>query len=155
MDRYESFDELRNSRSRRNTRHLRQQAPKEVTDYRDAKLPGFVLRARPTGIHSSGCKCRLDAGSGGSRRRSCAERCAKRRVVAKRKDLPYHPGARSDVWRKLKLEKQQEFVVGGYRPDARSVDALLVGYYDQKYLYGVGKIRAGLTPHLRASCSIV
>ena len=33
-------------------RQLRHQAPKEVTDYRDPKLPGFVLRARPTGIHS-------------------------------------------------------------------------------------------------------
>ena len=33
-------------------RHLRHQAPAEVTDYRDPKLPGFVLRARPTGIHS-------------------------------------------------------------------------------------------------------
>lgn len=33
-------------------RHLRHQAPKEVTDYRDPKLPGFVLRARPSGIHS-------------------------------------------------------------------------------------------------------
>jgi hypothetical protein len=33
-------------------RHLRHQAPKDVTDYRDPKLPGFVLRARPSGIHS-------------------------------------------------------------------------------------------------------
>ena len=33
-------------------RQLRHQAPEEVTDYRDPKLPGFVLRARPTGIHS-------------------------------------------------------------------------------------------------------
>jgi len=33
-------------------RQLRHQAPAEVTDFRDPKLPGFVLRARPTGIHS-------------------------------------------------------------------------------------------------------
>lgn len=33
-------------------RQLRHQRPSEVTDYRDPKLPGFVLRARPTGIHS-------------------------------------------------------------------------------------------------------
>jgi integrase len=33
-------------------RRLRNQPPSETTDYRDAKVPGFVLRARPTGIHS-------------------------------------------------------------------------------------------------------
>ena len=33
-------------------RQLRHQRPPAVTDYRDPKLPGFVLRARPTGIHS-------------------------------------------------------------------------------------------------------
>jgi len=33
-------------------RQLRHQRPSRVTDYRDPKLPGFVLRARPTGIHS-------------------------------------------------------------------------------------------------------
>ena len=33
-------------------RHLRQHAPTHVTDYRDLRLPGFVLRARPTGVHS-------------------------------------------------------------------------------------------------------
>jgi integrase len=33
-------------------RRVRNQPPSEITDYRDAKVPGFVLRARPTGIHS-------------------------------------------------------------------------------------------------------
>jgi integrase len=33
-------------------RQLRHQAPTEITDYRDPRLPGFVLRARPTGVHS-------------------------------------------------------------------------------------------------------
>ena len=40
-------------------------------------------------------------------------------VVAKRKDSPYEPGERSDDWQKLKLENQQEFVIGGYRPVGR------------------------------------
>jgi DNA ligase D-like protein (predicted ligase) len=70
-------------------------------------------------------------------------------VVAKRKDSRYIPGERSDAWRKLKLDKQQEFVVGGYRPGNAGVDALLVGYYEGKELHFAGKVRAGFTPHVR------
>jgi len=38
-------------------------------------------------------------------------------VIAKRRDSLYQPGDRSSDWVKLKLERQQEFVIGGYRPD--------------------------------------
>jgi bifunctional non-homologous end joining protein LigD len=51
-------------------------------------------------------------------------------VIAKRKLSVYVPGDRSEDWQKLKLENQQEFVIGGYRPGSNGVDALLVGYYD-------------------------
>ena len=47
-------------------------------------------------------------------------------VIAKRKDSLYEPGERSDAWQKLKLENQQEFVIGGYRPGSNGIDALLV-----------------------------
>lgn len=71
-------------------------------------------------------------------------------VVAKRKDSPYEAGERSGTWQKLKLERQQEFVIGGYRPDgSNSVDALLVGYFDDQKLRFAGKVRAGLVPHVR------
>ena len=33
-------------------RRVRVQCPERTTDYRDAKVAGFVLRARPTGVHS-------------------------------------------------------------------------------------------------------
>src|SRR3954465_13610569 len=33
-------------------RRVRHQAPSKTTDYRDERVPGFVLRARPSGIHS-------------------------------------------------------------------------------------------------------
>jgi bifunctional non-homologous end joining protein LigD len=71
-------------------------------------------------------------------------------VVAKRKDSPYQPGERSNDWLKLKLERQQEFVVGGYRPDgAIGLDSLLVGYYEGQQLLFAGKVRAGFIPHVR------
>jgi DNA ligase D-like protein (predicted ligase) len=70
-------------------------------------------------------------------------------VIAKRKDSPYQAGLRSDAWRKLKLDKQQEFVIGGYRPGGHGVDALLVGFYEGRALKFAGKVRAGFTPHLR------
>jgi DNA ligase D-like protein (predicted ligase) len=71
-------------------------------------------------------------------------------VIAKRRDSTYQPGERSRDWVKLKLERQQEFVIGGYRPDgANGLDALLVGYYEGNALRFAGKVRAGLVRHIR------
>lgn len=70
-------------------------------------------------------------------------------VVAKRRGSVYQPGERSRDWLKLKLENQQEFVIGGFRPDGRSIDALVVGYYEDKRLKFAAKVRAGFTPHIR------
>ncbi len=70
-------------------------------------------------------------------------------VVAKRRDSQYEEGERSRNWQKLKLERQQEFVVGGYRPAGNSVDALLVGYFESKKLRFAAKVRAGSVPHVR------
>jgi len=71
-------------------------------------------------------------------------------VIAKRRDSSYQSGERSNDWVKLKLERQQEFVIGGYRPDgANGLDALLVGYYEGKELRFAGTVRAGLVPHVR------
>jgi bifunctional non-homologous end joining protein LigD len=71
-------------------------------------------------------------------------------IVAKRGDSRYEPGMRSDAWRKFKLERQQEFVVGGFRANGRTVDALVVGVYAGRELRFAAKVRAGLTPRLRA-----
>ena len=71
-------------------------------------------------------------------------------VIAKRRDSIYQPGKRSSDWVKLKLENQQEFVIGGYRPDgAHGIDALLVGYYEGQALLFAGKVRAGMVSHVR------
>jgi bifunctional non-homologous end joining protein LigD len=70
-------------------------------------------------------------------------------VIAKRRDSRYDAGQRSGVWVKLKLDRQQEFAIGGYRPGPHGIDALLVGFYEGANLRFAGKVRAGFTPHLR------
>ncbi|MGI8545772.1 MAG: non-homologous end-joining DNA ligase [Gemmatimonadaceae bacterium] len=74
-------------------------------------------------------------------------------VIAKRVDIPYHPGVRSDYWLKLKIEFEQEFVVGGFtepRKTREHIGALLLGYFNDsgKLVYvghtGGGFTRAGL-----------
>ena len=42
-------------------------------------------------------------------------------LVAKRRDSRYEPGVRSMAWQKLRLNRSQEFVVGGYSPATRSM----------------------------------
>jgi hypothetical protein len=45
---------------------------------------------------------------------------------------------------------KQEFVVGGFRgTGADGVDALIVGYYENKHLRFSGEVRAGMVPHVR------
>jgi bifunctional non-homologous end joining protein LigD len=54
-------------------------------------------------------------------------------LIAKDGSSPYHSGRRTPAWRKLKLQKQQEFVVGGWTEPRQSrshFGSLLLGYYD-------------------------
>jgi bifunctional non-homologous end joining protein LigD len=54
-------------------------------------------------------------------------------VIAKRADSAYEVGQRSRAWLKLKIEHEQEFVVGGWTEPRRTrqhFGALLLGYYD-------------------------
>jgi bifunctional non-homologous end joining protein LigD len=54
-------------------------------------------------------------------------------IIAKRTDVTYQPGARSDDWLKLKLLYRAEFVVGGWTEPRRTrpyLGALLLGAYD-------------------------
>jgi bifunctional non-homologous end joining protein LigD len=52
-------------------------------------------------------------------------------VMAKRLDSPYEPGKRTGAWLKIKNQRRQEFVIGGYtRGERHAIGALLVGYYD-------------------------
>ena len=71
-------------------------------------------------------------------------------VVAKRDDSTYRPGQRSDGWVKVKFSPRQEFVIGGYKVNGRSVDSLVVGYYERRRLLFAAQVRNGFTPHVRA-----
>jgi bifunctional non-homologous end joining protein LigD len=55
-------------------------------------------------------------------------------VVCKRVDSPYLPGRRSPSWRKVKITKRQELVIGGWLPGegrlADTLGAVLVGHHD-------------------------
>jgi bifunctional non-homologous end joining protein LigD len=71
-------------------------------------------------------------------------------VVAKRRESVYVPGDRSDAWVKVKFSPRQDFVIGGYKPNASNFDSILVGYFEKRKFYFAGRVRAGFTPHMRA-----
>jgi len=53
-------------------------------------------------------------------------------VVAKRKDSLYEEGKRTGSWAKMRINKGQEFVIGGLMPGPHGVDSIIVGYYRGK-----------------------
>jgi DNA ligase D-like protein (predicted ligase) len=70
-------------------------------------------------------------------------------VIAKRRHSLYEPGRRSGAWVKLRINKGQELVIGGYVPAAKNFDSLIVGYYEGDELMYVGRVRNGFIPALR------
>jgi bifunctional non-homologous end joining protein LigD len=70
-------------------------------------------------------------------------------LVAKRRDSRYEPGLRSGAWRKTRINRGQEFVIGGYTVGAKTFDALIFGYYDGDQLIYAARTRNGFTPALR------
>ena len=71
-------------------------------------------------------------------------------LVAKRRDSRYEPGLRSGKWMKMRINRGQEFVIGGYTVGTSTFDALIFGYYDEDRLIYVARTRNGFTPSLRA-----
>jgi DNA ligase D-like protein (predicted ligase) len=69
-------------------------------------------------------------------------------IVAKRKDSVYESGKRTGAWVKYKVNRGQEFVIGGYTP-GNPLDALIVGYYEGDRLLYAAKVRNGFVPQLR------
>jgi len=69
-------------------------------------------------------------------------------IVAKRKDSVYESGKRTGAWVKYKVNRGQEFMIGGYTP-GNPLDALIVGYYEGERLRYAAKVRNGFVPQLR------
>ena len=61
-------------------------------------------------------------------------------IIAKRRGSTYEPGRRSGAWLKFKINRSQEFVIGGYTA-GNPFDALIVGCGPQ--------VRNGFVPRLR------
>ena len=75
-------------------------------------------------------------------------------LIGKREDSLYEAGKRSGAWIKLKLHREQEFVIGGYtNPEGARTNfgALLVGFYDNKRLKFCGKVGTGFNAKLLGS----
>jgi len=75
-------------------------------------------------------------------------------LIGKRVDSAYEPGRRSGAWIKLKLLRQQEFVIGGYTPPEGSrfhFGALLLGVFEKGRLIYCGKVGTGFDAGLLRS----
>ena len=70
-------------------------------------------------------------------------------LVAKRLDSRYEAGLRSGAWMKMRVNRGQEFVIGGYTRGTKTFDALVFGYYKGKDLFYAARTRNGFTPATR------
>jgi len=70
-------------------------------------------------------------------------------LVAKRRNSRYEPGLRSGAWMKMRVNRGQEFVIGGYTIGTKTFDALIIGYYEGDRLIYAARTRSGFTPAIR------
>jgi DNA ligase D-like protein (predicted ligase) len=70
-------------------------------------------------------------------------------IIGKQKDSHYQPGKRSGAWIKCRVNRGQEFVIGGYFPGPHGFDSLIVGYHDGDKLMYVARTRNGFVPASR------
>ncbi|MBO9153068.1 DNA ligase D [Chitinophaga sp. GCM10012297] len=67
-------------------------------------------------------------------------------ILAKKADSLYHSGERTKEWLKIKSQKRQEVVIGGYTKNedsSKPFSALLVGVYNKGKLEYTGKVGTG------------
>jgi len=69
-------------------------------------------------------------------------------IMAKKNDSLYYPNERSKEWLKIKTNRRQEVVIGGYthnEDSSKPFSSLLVGVFDKGKLQYTGKIGTGFT----------
>ena len=71
-------------------------------------------------------------------------------LVAKQRNSAYESGLRSGAWMKMRVNRGQEFVIGGYTRGTKNFDALVIGCYEGGRLTYVARTRNGFTPVTRA-----
>lgn len=75
-------------------------------------------------------------------------------MIAKNRESPYRPGERTGDWLKVKVHRQQEFVIGGFtapQGGRTGFGALLLGYYLGEDLFYAGKVGTGFDDVLLSS----
>jgi DNA ligase D-like protein (predicted ligase) len=70
-------------------------------------------------------------------------------VVAKRLDSIYVPGQTSDKWQKQKIQRSEDFLVGGYIPGRYGIEQLVVGEKRDGDLCYVESVKNGFVPTTR------
>jgi len=71
-------------------------------------------------------------------------------LVAKRRNSVYEPGLRTGAWMKMRVNRGQEFVIGGYTRGTKTFDALIFGHFEGEKLIYVARTRNGFKPVTRA-----
>jgi bifunctional non-homologous end joining protein LigD len=124
-----------------------------------ASKPWSARRAALTrtlrAANASGAVRLSDTGDDGREMLASARRNGWEGVIAKRRAATYAAGHRSPAWRKLKIEHNQEFVIGGWTEPRKSrsfLGAILLGYYtpDHRLVYA-GHTGTGFTQATLAS----
>jgi len=105
--------------------------------------------------------------AGGNEFFKLAEKMGLEGIIAKQEDSVYTPNIRSKEWLKIKTEKHQEAIIGGYTKNedtSKPFSALLLGVYEGKEFVSIGPVGTGfsvklqqeilakLKPHITKKC---
>jgi ATP-dependent DNA ligase len=68
---------------------------------------------------------------------------------------PTVPANASGDWVKLRVNRSQEFVIGGYMPGSNTFDAMLIGYYEGSDFRYAARIRSGFVPRTQRGSQLI